>query len=81
MSLESKLGDQVREGELRIQELEAELVDICTRLRGMPGPNGSRLDGDGGLAAAVMRACDWYEAENAKLKAKLREQAAVSLRD
>lgn len=113
MSLESRLGDQVREGELRIQELEdesatrlkdieylearlvevkeegdsfrtdfgllsdefgkaeAELADICKRLRGAPGPNGSRLDGDGGLAAAVMAACDGYEMENGDLKATI----------
>ena len=73
MSLESKLGDQVREGELRIQELEAELADICKRLRGAPGPNGSRLDGENGLAAATMRAHDYYEAESKELT-KLREE-------
>ncbi len=47
----------------RIRALEAKLADICTRLRGIPGPDGSRLDGDGGLAAATMLAHDYYEAE------------------
>lgn len=52
-------------------KLKAELADICKRLRGIPGPDGSRLDGENGLAAAVMRAHDQYAAENKALRVLL----------
>lgn len=54
--------------EAHFADLEAELADICTWLRGIPGPDGSRLDGDGGLVAAVMRAHDQYERENEAMR-------------
>lgn len=55
----------------REKAFKAELADICTQLRGLPGPNGSRLDGENGRAAAVMAACDGYEMENGDLKATI----------
>ena len=56
----------------RIEERDMELADICKRLRGIPGPDGSRLDGEWGLAAATIRAVDWYEKERTALKERVR---------
>ncbi len=54
----------------KVVALETELADICTQLHGIPGSDGSRLDGEGGLAAATMLANAWYERENAALLEK-----------
>jgi len=60
-------GFNIKSLRAQLATAEAQLADICKRLRGVPGPDGSKLDGEDGLAAATMRSWDMLNESNTRL--------------